>query len=498
MEDLVTIEAAQNDLLACAVYLAGKISGNETQAEAIKPIVLQYLKKGDVDNAAHLADSVNDSYMRNQLLVAVIGKCIEVDDDEYAFQLIEAIDEYGMQATAKEAIALKEAAKGDFDKAFEIANMLEHSAIAFAGIAVQQVKKGFENEALQTLKAINFHKSRVEALQAMAVYFQEIEQTEKAVEYFEKALQEAELIEFDEDKVRVLFEIANHFIEAGEKDKALATFTKVVAGIKQLNGHHKDGLFSSAAIGLLKAGSLEIADRTLDEVTDKTQIANCLVGFSQVFEKEGERDEALETLEEGYAILKSEQESEIRDSKSRFQLFGAIAVQFARLEKFERALEIAHENPVEFQRNAALTNIAQVSILNGDEASALQSVKGIESDSQRMSAFVAMSDAQNQAENKPKAIELLDEAAVLVETIPQYIARGETQNELSNRYGFYGKIEKAREIASESLQTVEEILGDNNRSIALTDLSVIYDKYDFSLSDKDKEVLALLVKKSNW
>lgn len=498
MEEFTTIEEAKNDLLSCAIYLAGNINSNEAQAETIKPIVQRFLEKNDVDNGAHFADVVNDSFVRNQLLIGVIAKCVELEDEEYAWQLIEAIDEYGTQATAKETIALQKAAKGEFEMALEIAGNLEHSSIAYAGIAVEQAREGLETETGETLKLINFNKSRVEALEQIAIHFLKKENNEKAHIFLDQAFLEAEEIEFTEDRIRAYLELANLYTETGVNDKAIECLGKAKSETDKLDGTHRELFNSNIAVGFLKAGSIDLADRTLDEVLDKTQVSNCLLGFSQIFEQDGEREEAIDTLEESYAILKSQQESEIRDSKARYQLFGAIATQFAKLEKTERAIEIAQENPDEFQRNFALTNIAQTSILQGNDEMADLALKGIQSDSQRLSALVAMSDAKNQAEKKDDAVALLNEAATLVEMIPQFIARSETQNELAKRFGFYGELDRSRELASESLSTIEEILGDNNRSIALTELSAIYDKYEFTPSNEDKEVLETLVRKSDW
>ena len=179
-------------------------------------------------------------------------------------------------------------------------------------------------------------------------------------------------------------------------------------------------------------------------------------------------------------------------------LFATIAVQFAKLEKIERALEIAHENPVEFHKNFALTNIAQVCILQGNDEMTDQAFKGIEADSQKLAALVAMSDAKKQVEKKDEAIELLNDAITLTDSVPQFIARTETQNEIANRLGFYSQTDEARKVASESLQTIGEVLGDNNRSIALTELAKVYDKYEFTLNEQDKEVLELIVRKTDW
>lgn len=498
MEELITIGEAKQDILSCAIYLAGNINSTESQAEALRLIVSHYLNNNDVDNAAQYADVIQDSFTRNQMLVGVISKCVEIDDDEYAFQLVDSIDDHGAKVRAREAIGLNLAAKGKFDQALEIAESLEHSSDLLAGIAVNQAKKGFETEANGTLERIDFFKSTVGALQEIAVHFIKEENLEKASEYLERAFVFSEDIEFTEDRIRAYFENGAYFNEVERQDRAIESFTKASNEIEQLEGIQKDNLFGTVAVGFLNAGSVDLADRNLDAVTDKTQMSSCLVGFSQVFEKDGDREEALETLEESYAILKSEQESEIRDSKVRYQLFATIAIQFANLEKIERSLEIAHENPVEFQRNFALTNIAQVCILQGNDEMADQALKGIEADSQRLAALVAMSDAKKQADKSNEAIEMLNEATTLIDSIPQFIARTDTQNEIANRLGFYSKADEARKIASDSLQTIGEVLGDNNRSIALTELAKIYEKYDFTPTAEDKEILELLVRKSDW
>jgi tetratricopeptide (TPR) repeat protein len=498
MEELTTIDEARSDLLACAIYLSGNINSHEAQAEALRPIVLRCLEKNDVDNAAHFADTVNDSFVRNRLLVSVIAKCVELEDDEYAFQLVEAIDDRGMQATAREVIAKQRSVRGDFDGAVAIAETLEHSSDTFAAIAVNQAKKGFEAEALETLERIDFNKSKVAALEATAAYFLEEKQTEQAVRFIEKALAEAAGIEFAEDMVRSYFEIGNLFIGAGKKDRAIDTFAKAAAAIGALEGVHRDGLYANTAIGYFNAGSLDLADRTLDEVFDKTQVANCLLGFSQIFFREDEKEESLDALEEAYAILKSQHETEIRDSKARNQLFANIAVQFARLEKIERAVEIAHENIDEMQTNLALTNIAQLCVLQGNDELAGETIRGIESDAQRLSALVGLSDAKNQTEQKADAVVFLDEAAALIETVPQYIVRSDTQNEIAKRYLLYGETEKARRTASESLVTIGQINGVNNRSIALTNLSEVFEKGGFTLSESDREILENLIRKSEF
>ncbi len=497
-EHLISIENAKENLLSCALFLTENINSVEARTAAMDEVVSHIIAQGDVDLAAELADSLDDPFARNRLLTKIISKCVEIGDEEYAFQLVDAIDEYGIQSRAKEVIALQLAKRGEFENALEIAENLEHSSDAFAGIANYQTQSGLENEALNTLERIDFQGSKVKALIAIAVYYREKEKIEKVIENLEKAEIEAYKIEFRQEKVGFLLEIAIQYIKANDKAKAIETLTNTRSIVEKMDGVEKDGLFANIAVGYLKAGSIELADQTLDLVRDKAQISNCLLAYSQEFLVTGDADEAAESLEESYAILKSQSESEIRDTKERFRLFGSIAAQFAEIGKYERAIEIAQENIDIQQKNLALTKIAQIAVLNENDAFARQALQAIKEESSKLHALVALSDTKNSLGKKDEALEFLNEASYLVDTVEQFIVRTEVENDLAARFYQLGETEKARELAAKSLQTIEEIKGDDNRSAALAQLSDIYQKLDFTISAEDKSILDNLVKTSEF
>ncbi len=259
---------------------------------------------------------------------------------------------------------------------------------------------------------------------------------------------------------------------------------------------HRDYYLATVALGFLRAGSLELADRALDLVTDKTQITSCLNGFAQIFWTNGEKDEALETLEESYAILKSQRDAETRDSRAKFQVFSAISVQFARFEKAERAVEIAQENIDETEKTSALAQIAQVCTLQGKDEIARQSVNAIPDDAQRMFALIGISDAKNKLSEREDAIKFLNEAAALGETVPQLASRSSAFNELAARFLNYGDSEKAREISFENLQTISKIRDESSRAVALSQLAKIYELANFTLNDQEKNILRTMIQKS--
>ena len=495
-EHQISIKEAENNLLSCAAFLAENIKSSDGYGEAMKEIVPRYLEKGEVDIAAQLADVVDDPFVRDRLLMLTAEKCATIDDDEYAFQLVESIEDYGLQAQAREQIALQKSVKNEFVKALEIAETLDHADDALSGIAVHQAAKGDETNALETIEKIDFANSKVNALQNIALFNLQKGETAKAVEYLGKAVEAAEDIEFAEEKIRALANIGNLFVETDRRDKSIETFDQAKHLAEKLSNVHRDFHLATVALGFLRAGSLELADRTLDLVADKTQIASCLNGFVQVFWANGEKDEALETLEEAYAILKSQREAETRDSRAKFQVFGAIAVQFARIEKAERAIEVAQGNVDENEKMTALATIAQVCTMQGRDELARQAIKAIGDDAQRMFALIGVSGAKNKLGEKEKAVEILNEAAALGETVSQISSRSAAYNELSAHFHEYGESERAREVSSENLKIISQIRNESSRAVALSQLADVFEKAEFTINDAEKNILQTMIQKA--
>ncbi len=495
-EHQISIKEAETNLLACAAFLAEYIKSSDGHGEAMKEIVPRYLEKGEVDIAAQFADAIDDPFVRDRLLMLTAEKCAAIDDDEYALQLVESIEDYGSQSAARERIALQKSAKNEFEKALKIAETLDHADDAFAGIAVHRAANGDETNALKTIENIDFAAAKVNALQNIALLNLQKGEMAKAVEYLDKAFAAAGEIEFAEEKIRALANVGNLFIETDRNDKSIETFDQAKNLAEKLDNVRRDYYLATAALGFLRAGSLELADRTLDLVADKTQIASCLNGFAQIFWTNGEKDEALETLEEAYAILKSQRNAETRDSRARFGIFGVIAVQFARFEKAERAIEIAQENIDETEKTSALASIAQVSTLQDKDELARQSINAIRDDAQRIFALIGVSDAKNKLNEREKAIEFLNEAAALGETVPQIASRSSAYNELAARFQKYGESDRAREISLENLRIIAQIRDESSRAVALAQLANVYEQAEFDLNDAEKSILRLMIQKA--
>src|SRR5262249_62001709 len=133
---------------------------------------------------------------------------------------------------------------------------------------------------------------------------------EECLSLLDQANENAGEIEHNEERIRTICEIGNHYIEAGRNDLAIGAYNIAKEEAEQLDNIHRDSFIAAAVMGFLQAGSADTADRTLDLVTDKTQVANCLLAFSRHYWEKGEKDEALEALDEAYQILRSQRDIE--------------------------------------------------------------------------------------------------------------------------------------------------------------------------------------------
>ncbi len=494
----ISIGQGENDMLACAAFLAERIKSGDGHAEAMNEIVPRYLAKGDVDLAAELANAVDDPFSRDRLLILVAEQCARVDDDEYALQLVDSIEDHGLQAEAFERVALVKAGKGQADKAAEVADAMAHPDFVYAGIAVTQAAGGDEDAANATLERIEFPSARVSAFEQIAAANIGSGDPEKPVAALDRAVAAAIEIEHDEERIRVLCDLGNQFIEAKRNDKAVQIFDEARSFAELLDNVHRDLFLVNCSLGFLNAGSSELADRTLDLVTDKTQMASALLGFARDHWKKGEKQDALDTLEEAYEILRSQRETETRDSRSRNGLMATIAAQFAGFGKSDRGVEIALENKDPNEQMAALSQIAQILTAGRQDDLARQTINLIVEDSNRLFALIAVSDAKNGLGESSDSLALLDEAADLAETVPQYSARSSVLNSIAERFAAHGQSEKARAVSLENLAVISQIRDESSQAAAIAILSDVFGEANLELGEAEKQSLQTLVRKAEW
>ena len=423
-DHFISSESAEGDLLAGAAFVGERIRSSSGRGEAMNAIIPRYLSRDDVDLAAELANAIDEPFARDKLLLLVAEKCAVLDDVDYGKQLAEAIDDHGIQAQAFERIAIVQAGKGEIASAREIAESMSHPDFVLAAIAAKQAAEGDEAASKAVLDEIVFPSARVASLLQIAGAKINEQDLTGAQKWLDLALSAADDIEHTEEKIRDLCDIGNLFIGAGNNEKAIAAFERAKGFAERLDNTHRDFLLVNCALGLLYSGSDELADNALDLVRDKTQMASALLGFSREYWKRQEKENAVDTLDEAYEILKSQRDAETRDSRARNSLLATIGAQFAGYGKTDRGVEIALENTDPKQRTAALSQIAQALVVQKEDDLARQTINLIDDDADRLFALLAASDVKRDLEDGREAsIALLAEAAELSETVQQLGAR---------------------------------------------------------------------------
>ena len=175
-----------------------------------------------------------------------------------------------------------------------------------------------------------------------------------------------------------------------------------------------------------------------------------------------------------------------------------MAVQFAGFGKYDRAIEIAQENPDPAEQYGSLTQIAKIQASLGEDELARQTVNIIDEDSVRLFALIAISDARATRNEPEAAIALLDEAAELAETVPQFASRSAILNDIAAKYFAASQPEKARSATLENLNVIALIRDESSQAASVAAIADVYSMANAELGADEQEQLAKLVRKVEW
>ncbi|MDQ4122799.1 MAG: hypothetical protein M3209_15280 [Acidobacteriota bacterium] len=493
MEGFIEIERAESNPFDCAAFVAERIGSADGHAEAISAISSRLAAKGELDLAAQLADQIQDPHTRDIALTEIAARCAEFSDDEYGVQLSEAIEEYGFQQQALSNIAIKQAERGAFEEALQTADSLDDPFVTLGEVALRFARRGEWQQAEEIISRIDFPTVRVQILNELALI--KINQSEDASEILSESLAETEQIEFVEERIQLLLEIAARRIQAGQRDEAFSILENVRQLSDDLEGRFRDQILTQISGLYAHAGNFEQAEKMLPPIADKQQTALAHAAIALEHQAAGDTEKGVQSLEEAYAVLKSQPDREIRDSRARFNLMATIAVRLAQFGKPERAIEIALENPIDEMRNSALGQIAAVCAAGSKDELAAQAVNSIGDLAPRAAALVLVSDGEIKNGDAEKSLQTLAEAHSLVEEVEQLPARVTVLNDIAVRCVERGERERAREVLRENLEIIRIILDETQQAISLANTAEIYEKFNLELTDAETGILRMIVRK---
>ncbi|MBE7516679.1 MAG: hypothetical protein HS105_08750 [Chloracidobacterium sp.] len=496
MSDLfISRDKAESDLLYAAAFIGERINSADGRSTAMLAVVPRLSKRGEVDLAAELANAVVDPFSRDKLLTSVAEACASIDDDEYALQLADAVDDEGLRLDALERIALIKVEKGEAEAANGLAGQLLHPDRVQAASAVKAAADGNIHETMKDVAAISFPSSRVWALRAIASARVEAGETDAALKCLEQALIDAEEIEHDEERITSICEIGNVLVQAGRNDLAVKAFAAAREHTSALDNIHRDHLFSGCALGFIYAGDEDLADETLDLITDKTQIASTLVGFARDEWRRDQKEQAVETLDDAYQVLCSQREIETRDTRAKNALMSSVAVQYAGFAVPEKDLQAAEEITDPSERDSALSQIAQILSTQNAGELAQNALERIAEPFVRLETIIAMSDAKLRSNDDESAADLLASAAEQIGSLPQATSRSHFLNEVAARYFARGRADAAREAALQNLAVIADVRDESSQASLIADLSDLYGEDGLEFGDGEREAVARSMQK---
>ncbi len=488
-------DEASNDVLACAAFLAERIESRDGHSDAVKEVIERYLRRGEVDLAAQMADAVEDFHARDSMLRAISLNCAVMNDDEYALQLAEAIEDPTDREVALENIAGEKARQQNFDKAMEIADSLGYRDGAYAQIALYRAAYGDDETAAALLDGLD-PGMRAQVYSNVAKHKLGEDKPDEMAPYLTAAETATADVEMPEEKLRELAEIAGLWLQSGRKDRAIEVLSAARNLAETVESRDwRDYWLVQIAQFFFQADSRELAERALELIQDKYFFALCLRRFAELKRAAGETAEALEDLEEALALLVSQKSMEIRDSKARYELLSAVSGEIAACGKPERALETASRIEFDDARNRSFESIAVICASLENEPACQQALQAIEEDWIKADALIGISDVHRKNGETEKALQFLGEAHALSEEIPQLQMRSGALRAIAERYHALGDREKASAAMLEDLQIIERILDDYLRASTLL---TAWDKYrplEPAPSEKEKEVLNRMVTK---
>jgi hypothetical protein len=143
---------------------------------------------------------------------------------------------------------------------------------------------------------------------------------------------------------------------------------------------------------------------------------------------------------------------------------------------------------------AALSQIAQILILQKQDQLARDTVNLITEDANRLFALLGIAEAKQKLGEADAALALIEDAAALAETVPQLGVRSSVLNEIALRLIDLGQMDKARDISHQNLELILQIKDESSRAVELANLSSVRAMLDFDLTDEERSLVDRLIR----
>lgn len=358
--------------LTCALRLAESLHG-EGQLEVTEAIALHYIEAGELDRGVELAEQIPDAYARDSLLAVITAKAVALEEEDYASELLETIEEPILHNSAIEKMAIEFARRGEFDAALGLTDQLADNASALGTIAALYWQSGQKNEALELARSIEFPQESAIALVQLAKLSDD---NEESLNLLAEACSVAEDIDSAELKVFALIAIASGCEERADREQSLETLNRAFEVCEDFESGNLVGLSADFARdealleivqGLVRVQDLSKATEVAEAIDDRFLFARANLGLAVARGKDSQPGEAAEYLDEAKAVIVElrpygAQEAEVLDA-----LIIDLAISYADARNYDEARRIIRSLASEEKQRLVLNELGKLCGRAGDD-----------------------------------------------------------------------------------------------------------------------------------
>ena len=487
-DDYVSIE-----FLQAAERIAENLHG-DAKAEVVSIIAGRYAKLALIDEALGLAETISDPFTRDNTLSEIAAASIATGTSDYVDTSLQMIDDPGSRSLAIEQIAVKYAEVGDLDRALELTDELEDADPVLRGIAL--AGGSYSPRAVELASSITAPDLRASTLGQLAALAYRSDHKSEAAELLAECLQSAQEIEFSENRIYALIGVASLYEDMGNTDKALETLAQAFELTADFEGMPASGLSASFPRGealtqlvesFARLGHFDQADRAAEQIEDPFQFAHASTKEAMEYFRAGQVDQANTLLSEALELALEEPVYGEQSMLMKNSVLAELAVGFARLGQLEKSFEVAGKLSSESQQFLALGLVGKECARTGNSAGMFQAAGGITNNHSLTSYWLAVADVLTDSAQTELAQQTLLKAAESAETIPAKYEKAESLIEVAYRLARVNDL-KASELFTLALDTISQ-LTDYEKALSLLRLDERFTQLNRKLTEDERMLL---------
>jgi len=354
----------------------------------------------------------------------------------------------------------------------------------------------YSPRAVELASSITAADLRASTLGQLAALAYHSDRKSEAAELLAECLHSAEEIEFSENRIYALIGVASLYEDMGDTDKALETLVRAFELTSGFEGMPASGLSASfprgealtqVVEGFARLGHFDHADRAAEQIEDPFQFAHASTKEAMEYFRAGHVDQSFTLLSEALELALEEPVYGEQGILVKDNVLAELAVGFARLGQLEKSFEVAGKLSSESQQFLALGLVGKECARTGNSPGIFQAAEGIVNNHSLTSYWLDVTDVLTDSAQTELAQQTLLKAAESAETIQVKYEKAESLIEVAYRLAPVND-SKAAELFILALDVISQ-LTDYQKALSLLRLDKRFTQLSRKLSEDERMLL---------